>query len=489
MANTHSGVRALYVDQYLEGEVRDITQSECIVDVVLRAHAERFALLERLRQSEAIMNACDALEASTDAALEEYNSVHSELRAIGADRDESEVKRVLRGLGFTVADLIRPFSEFSGGWKTRVLLARGLYRNPQILMLDEPTNHLDLNAVIWFSDYLSKWKGTLIVVSHNIAFLDTICTNIIAFEHAQLREYRGNYTRYKIMAMQLAMKAETDWEALVKQTKALRKVGKKTDAAALEKKRATEGLVKPETIKRVHMRFQEIRELPSPVVTLDAASFTYASSAKPVLTGLNLRINSNARLTLVGPNGAGKTTFLNMVAGVTEPTGGDIVRHSVLRIGYYGQHAVETLPGDQTATEYLRTRFSISEADARSYLGRVGLEGATHIAQMSCLSGGQRARVVFAELQIKPCHLLILDEPTNHLDIDAVESLIEAIKEFQGAVLIVTHDSHLITSTGCQLWRCGHTFDESSCTVSEFKGEYDDYVSEIVNEGVDDDTD
>lgn len=312
----------LFVDQYLDTDLRDVIQTECIVDVVLRANKERFELMMRLRLLE------DAIE-NNDSALAEYITIQDSLTAIGADRAESEVKRVLRGLGFTTADLLRPFSEFSGGWKRRILLARALYIHPQLLFADEITNDLDLNTIIWLSNYLAEWKGTLVLISHNIAFLNTVCTDIIAFERAApqrtkfetladmqgtvqqwgctLQQYRGNYARYKKMIEQKCDTALETWNTFEKQFTELRKAGKKTEAAVLIKKRATEGCFKPEYNKHVLLRFPEIHAPSGAIVELVDVEYTYPGSTVSVFGGVSLRIVPGDRFTIVGPNRDGRS--------------------------------------------------------------------------------------------------------------------------------------------------------------------------------------
>lgn len=485
----------LFVDQYLDGDLRDVIQTESIVDVVLRANKERFVLMEKMRKLEKHI---DNEETSSDALLAEYCTVQDELTAIGADKAESEVKRVLKGLGFSVTDMLRPFSEFSGGWKRRVLLARAFYIHPEILFADEITNDLDLNAILWLSNYLSEWKGTLVLISHNIAFLNTVCTDIIAFERARppiekfenlgdmqgtisqwgctLQQYRGNYVRYKKMVQQKLDTALTAWNSFEKQFTDLRKAGKKTEAGALIKKRAGEGCFRPEYIKHVIVNFPEMRTLTGPIIEFIHTEYTYPDNTVPVLKDINLRINPDARYTIVGPNGAGKTTLLNLLTGVLEPTHGEIRRHRALVCHYYNQQTVELLPENKTAVEYLVETSKKSEGEVRAALGRMGLEGQTHILKMNCLSGGQRVRVAMADFQLRPAHMLVLDEVTNHLDIEAIEAIIEGINGFEGAVVIVSHDADFITETRCEILRC------SDNTVIEYRGTLEDYFEEIIKD-------
>lgn len=494
----------LFVDQYIDIDLRDIIQTENIVDVVLRANKERFILIEKMRKLEKELDKVDPypdtekMEDCSDSLIAEYCLIQDELVAIGADKAESEVKRVLKGLGFSITDMSRPFSEFSGGWKRRILLACALYIHPEILFADEITNDLDLNTIAWLSTYLSKWKGTLVLISHNIAFLNTVCTDIIAFERAKpllnkfenlgdmqgtisqwgctLQQYRGNYGRYKKMAQQKVDQALAAWSSFKRRFTDLRKAGKKVEAAALMKKSADEGCFRPEYIKHVVVNFPELCTLTNPIVEFIDVEYSYTT--EPVFSDINLRINSDTRYAIVGPNGAGKTTLLNLLTGVLEPTSGEIQRHSALSYHYYNQQTVELLPENKTAIEYLVETSKKSEIDVRAALGRMGLEGTTHLLKINSLSGGQRVRVAMADFQLRATHMLVFDEVTNHLDIEAVEAIIEGINAYEGAIIIVSHDGDFITETKCKLLKC------CDGSVIEYRGTMDDYFEEFVEVGI-----
>jgi len=472
------------------------TQTDCdvddtIVNVVLRANEERYALQQDLRTAESILDT----DTASERALARYNEIHAKLRAIGADRAEADVKRTLHGLGFT--DLNRPFNEFSGGWKRRVLLARALYLEPEILLADEITNDLDLAAVSWLAEHLAtKWKGTLIVVSHNIAFMNTVCTDIIAFERApiplpvkdltdfqkpafvtgcKLQTYKGNYTRYKNAIDKSYPATVKSWATLEKQYSELRKNNKSKEATALLQKRAAEGILRPEKDKHISVAFQSLAAITSSALCeLTNVSLTYASTDTTTITDINLRINADARITIVGANGTGKSTLLRAIIGDPEinVSKGIITKNGALKIHYYNQSTVDTLPPDHTAIQYLREIYNVAESTVRRVLGCIGLEGKTHTIPIRELSGGQRVRVALAGFQLAPAHLLIFDEITNHLDIDAIEAVIAAVNEFEGAVIIVSHDAQLITDTKCTIWLT------ADGTVREYTGDITELNSE-----------
>lgn len=484
----------LCVNQYSDMEQTiDETYKETIVETVLKANTERWTLIKEVLSIESIIE-------TDDSALDKYNALQEQLVAIGADKDESLVKKTLRGLGFTVKDLERSYSEFSGGWRRRVMLARALYMKPNILLADEITNDLDLESISWLSSYMLKWQGTLILVSHNIGFLDIVCTHMLAFERAipnslsitakdisdlqgtsfvwgcNIKEYKGNYSRYVRMLIQQIKSSEKTWNAFEKEYTNLKKSGKKAEVASLIKKRAIEGVIRPETQKRHVMCFPEITALGSPIIQFRDVEYDYSpeSEMPPILSDIHLRINSDSRITIVGPNGAGKTTLLKLIVGELEPTYGEIDRNFALKIHYFNQQTVELLPFELNSIEYLMNKSSMTEIVVRAALGRIGLEGKTHEIPIGSLSGGQRVRVALASFMLRPAHLLVFDEVTNHLDIEAVEAVRDGINEYEGAVVIVSHDANFIEETKCSIWRCDNG------TVTEYKYELMDYFDEVM---------
>ncbi|XP_036902763.1 ATP-binding cassette sub-family F member 1 isoform X2 [Sturnira hondurensis] len=456
------------------------------VQAVLRADTKRLKLLEEERQLQG------QLEQGDDTAAERLEKVYEELRASGAAAAEAKARRILAGLGFDPEMQNRPTEKFSGGWRMRVSLARALFMEPTLLMLDEPTNHLDLNAVIWLNNYLQGWRKTLLIVSHDQGFLDDVCTDIIHLDAQRLHYYRGNYMTFKKMYQQKQKELLKQYEKQEKKLKELKAGGKSTKQAEKQTKEALtrkqqkcrrknqdeESQETPELLKRpkeyiVRFTFPNPPPLSPPVLGLHGVTFGYEGQ-KPLFKNLDFGIDMDSRICIVGPNGVGKSTLLLLLTGKLTPTHGEMRKNHRLKIGFFNQQYAEQLRMDETPTDYLQQVFNLPYQDARKCLGRFGLESHAHTIQICKLSGGQKARVVFAELACREPDVLILDEPTNNLDIESIDALGEAINEYKGAVIVVSHDARLITETNCQLW----VVEEQS--VSQIDGDFEDYKREVL---------
>ncbi|XP_020829881.1 ATP-binding cassette sub-family F member 1 isoform X2 [Phascolarctos cinereus] len=456
------------------------------VQAVLRADTKRLKLLEEEKRLQG------KLEQGDDAAAERLEKVYEELRAMGAAAAEAKARRILAGLGFDPEMQNRPTQKFSGGWRMRVSLARALFMEPTLLMLDEPTNHLDLNAVIWLNNYLQGWRKTLLIVSHDQGFLDDVCTDIIHLDAQRLHYYRGNYMTFKKMYQQKQKELLKQYEKQEKKLKELKAGGKSTKQAEKQTKEALtrkqqkcrrknqdeEAQEAPELLKRpkeytVRFTFPDPPPLSPPVLGLHGVTFGYEGQ-KPLFKNLDFGIDMDSRICIVGPNGVGKSTLLLLLTGKLAPTRGEMRKNHRLKIGFFNQQYAEQLRMEETATEYLQRGFNLPYQDARKCLGRFGLESHAHTIQICKLSGGQKARVVFAELACREPDVLILDEPTNNLDIESIDALGEAINEYKGAVIVVSHDARLITETNCQLW----VVEEQS--VSQIDGDFEDYKREVL---------
>ncbi|XP_044113521.1 ATP-binding cassette sub-family F member 1 isoform X4 [Neovison vison] len=456
------------------------------VQAVLRADTKRLKLLEEERQLQG------QLEQGDDTAAERLEKVYEELRATGAAAAEAKARRILAGLGFDPEMQNRPTQKFSGGWRMRVSLARALFMEPTLLMLDEPTNHLDLNAVIWLNNYLQGWRKTLLIVSHDQGFLDDVCTDIIHLDAQRLHYYRGNYMTFKKMYQQKQKELLKQYEKQEKKLKELKAGGKSTKQAEKQTKEALtrkqqkcrrknqdeESQEAPELLKRpkeytVRFTFPNPPPLSPPVLGLHGVTFGYEGQ-KPLFKNLDFGIDMDSRICIVGPNGVGKSTLLLLLTGKLTPTRGEMRKNHRLKIGFFNQQYAEQLRMEETPTEYLQRGFNLPYQDARKCLGRFGLESHAHTIQICKLSGGQKARVVFAELACREPDVLILDEPTNNLDIESIDALGEAINEYKGAVIVVSHDARLITETNCQLW----VVEEQS--VSQIDGDFEDYKREVL---------
>lgn len=461
------------------------------VDMVLKADKKRLGLLAEEKHLLDAINSKDVK--ISDAANKRLKEVYVELDAIGADKAEARARRILSGLGFTTEMQARPTKNFSGGWRMRVSLARALFMEPTLLLLDEPTNHLDLNAVIWLDNYLQQWKKTLLVVSHDQAFLDNVCTDIIHLDYQKLYYYRGNYSSFKKMYKQKLREHEKAYEKQTKQIKALKASGKsgkqaeeqaKTTASRkkernMSKKEQEEAaeqhaelLARPKEYK-VKFTLKNPPPLNPPILGLKDAKFGY--EGQPLLfKKIDFGLDMKSRVAIVGPNGVGKSTFLKMITGKIDLHDGECIRNPRLRIGFYNQHSADQLTLHETPVEYLQRNFNLDYQDSRKLLGRFGLGGHAHTIKIKDLSGGQKSRVALADMASREPDIIILDEPTNNLDIESIDALGDAINEFTGGVVIVSHDARLILETNCQLWVV------EDKTLEEIDGDFDDYRREIL---------
>merc|ERR1712013_542344 len=383
-----------------------------------------------------------------------------------------KARRLLAGLGFDRGMQDRATNKFSGGRRMRVSLARALFIEPTLLMLDEPTNHLDLNAVIWLDNYLQMYKKTLLIVSHDQSFLDNVCTDIIHLDQCKLWYYKGNYSMFKKMEMQKRRERIKEYEKQEKRIKELKSSehSKNDD----EDTGPTELLERPKEY-LVKFRFPETSTLQPPILGLYNASFNYEDQP-PLFKNVEFGIDMESRVAIVGPNGVGKSTFLKMIMGDLEPVKGEARKNLRLKIGRYDQHSGEHLTAEESPTEYLMRLFDLPVEKARRQLGSFGLQSHAHTVQMKDLSGGQKARVALAELTLSAPDVVILDEPTNNLDIESIDALAEALNEYEGGVIIVSHDERLIRETNCQLW----VIEEQ--TINEIEGGFDDYRKEVLDE-------
>ncbi|CAH2314289.1 ATP-binding cassette sub-family F member 1 [Pelobates cultripes] len=456
------------------------------VQAVLKADTKRLRLLEQEKRLQA------RLEKGDDTAGERLEKVYEELRATGAASAEAKARRILAGLSFTPEMQDRETKRFSGGWRMRVSLARALFMEPTLLMLDEPTNHLDLNAVIWLNNYLQGWKKTLLIVSHDQGFLDDVCTDIMHLDNQKLYYYRGNYMTFKKMYQQKQKEMQKQYDKQEKRLKELKAGGKSSKQAEKQTKEALtrkqqkcrkknadeEGNEPAELLKRpkeytVKFTFPNPPPLSPPILGLHGVDFGY-SGQKMLFKNLDFGIDMESRVCIVGPNGVGKSTLLLLLTGKLTPTKGEMRKNHRLKVGFFNQQYADQLTMEETATEYLQRNFNLPYQDARKCLGRFGLESHAHTIQICKLSGGQKARVVFAELCCREPDVLILDEPTNNLDIESIDALAEAVNEYKGAVITVSHDARLITETNCQLW----VVEEQ--TVNQIEGDFDDYKREVL---------
>ncbi|XP_014281650.1 ATP-binding cassette sub-family F member 1 [Halyomorpha halys] len=472
------GIDILYCEQEV---VSDDTPA---VEAVLKADTKRTELMKLAKE----------LENKVDfESQERLKEVYEELKIIGADSAEPRARRILAGLGFSKSMQDRATKNFSGGWRMRVSLARALFVEPTLLLLDEPTNHLDLNAVIWLDNYLQGWKKTLLIVSHDQSFLDNVCNEIIHLDTLKLYYYKGNYSMFKKMYVQKRKEMIKEYEKQEKRLKELKSHGQSKKQAEKKQKEALtrkqeknktklqkreedngpiELLQKPKDY-IVKFSFPDPPPLQPPILGLHNVDFGYPDQ-NLLFRQVDFGIDLSSRVAIVGPNGVGKSTFLKLLTSDLAPHRGEVKKNHRLHIGRFDQHSGEHLTAEETPAEYLMRLFNLPYETARKVLGTFGLSSHAHIIKMKDLSGGQKARVALAELCQTAPDVLILDEPTNNLDIESIDALAEAIVEFKGGVIIVSHDERLIRETECNLW----VIEDQ--TINEVDGDFDDYRKELL---------
>ena len=438
---------------------------------VLAAHTERSALLAELEE---------ANDGTRIAAI------HDRLNDIGAHSAPARVARILAGLGFDDAAQSRPLGTFSGGWRMRVSLAAGLFSEPDFLLLDEPTNHLDLEASIWLEGFLARYPNGLLLVSHDRDLLNRVADGILHLDHQRLTYYTGNFERFERTRREKLAQQQAMYERQQTERKHIQSFVDRFRYKASKARQAQSRLKMLERMEPIAtvagertatFQFPKPAELAPPIFVLERASVGYSKDT-PILRGLDVRMDMDDRIALLGANGNGKTTFLRLLAGELSPMDGEIRRISKLDVGYFAQDQFDQLDPNITSFQHLMTKMhDDGEAKVRSHLGQFGLEQAKGNTKIGDLSGGEKARLVLATITTKKPNMLLLDEPTNHLDIDAREALVQALNQFEGAVVLVSHDPHLVSLVADRLW----VIKDGRCTT--FDGDVADYRREILDAG------
>jgi ATP-binding cassette, subfamily F, member 3 len=432
------------------------------------------------------------LENRLAAAEEAHDGVlMGELHAALADADvytvRSRAETLLMGLGFKEEELKRPVSSFSGGWRMRLNLAQALMTPSDLLLLDEPTNHLDLDAIIWLEEWLKRYPGTLIVVSHDRDFLDSVVTAIVHIDQKKLRRYSGDYSSFEAQRAQNLQLAAAQYEKQQRERAHLQSFIDRFRAKATKARQAQSRmkmLAKMEELAPLHVaapfsfEFREPLRAPNPLLVLEDVAAGYGDKA--VLKGINLSLQSEQRIGLLGINGAGKSTFIKTVAGALPPLGGSMTVNKGLVIGYFAQHQVEMLRDDQSPLWHLarisgKERASPREQELRDYLGGFNFPGDMATSTIEHFSGGEKARLALALIVWQRPNLLLLDEPTNHLDLETREALAVALAQFEGTLVLVSHDRHLLRATTEQL------VIVADGAVKPFDGDLDDYRESLLN--------
>ena len=444
---------------------------ENLIEIVLAADEE---LVELNREA----------ECATDP--HRIAEIHVRLHDKGASRAQARAARLLAGLGFDEAAQQRPCHSFSGGWRMRLALAALLFTEPDLLLLDEPTNHLDLEATLWLENYLRHYPGTVLLVSHDRDLLNRVVEEILHLENGKLTLYSGNYDRFeKTRRMRLAqnekLRARQD-----AQKQRIMKFVERFRYKATKAKQAQSRLKMLERMEPI----PEHREdgtvaftfpapkpaLASPLYTTEDVSVGYDGMA--VIKNLSVRFDDDDRIALIGANGNGKSTLIKLLAGRLQPMAGKVDKSGKLRVGYFAQHQADEL--DLAATPLIamtRKRPRDTVTQVRAQLGRFGFGKEKAETKIGDLSGGEKARLLFALMSAEAPHILLLDEPANHLDVDSRQALVQSINAFEGAVVIVSHDPHLIALTADCLWLV------AGGTVTPFDGDMDDYRALLANSG------
>jgi ATP-binding cassette, subfamily F, member 3 len=409
--------------------------------------------------------------------------IQTRLADIEAHAAPARASTILAGLGFDEAAQQQPLASFSGGWRMRVALAAVLFAEPDLLLLDEPTNHLDLEASLWLEDYLRRYPKTLLLVSHDRELLNRVPERIVHLDQRKLTSYAGGYDAFERIRREkltLQAKERARIEARRKHMQAFVDRFRYKASKARQAQSRLKAIAKLEPIPAVIeapdvvLRFPKPQVPPPPLITLERAASGYGDHV--VLDRLDLRIDPDDRIALLGANGNGKSTFAKLLAGQLAPLRGEIVRAPKLRVGYFAQHQIEALRPEDSALQHLAHRLPDErEERLRARLGAFGLTQDKADLPAGVLSGGEKARLTFALISAEAPQFLVLDEPTNHLDIDSRDALIEAVNGFAGAVLLVSHDPHLIELTADRLWLV------EGGRVQPFDGDLEDYRRRLLN--------
>ncbi|XP_020711475.1 ATP-binding cassette sub-family F member 3 isoform X2 [Athalia rosae] len=452
-----SHVRVLHVEQEVASDDTSALHS------VLECDHERSELLSREADLQHALE-----EGGGDSIGEELARVYEAMRLAEVDKAPAKASAILSGLGFSVERQSWPTKSFSGGWRMRLALARALFSRPDLLLLDEPTNMLDIKAILWLEKYLQSWPTTLLVVSHDRNFLDTVPTDILYLKAQKIEAYRGNYDQFSRTKGERERNQQREFEA--QQAKRAH-VQEFIDRFRYNANRASSVQSKIKMLEKlpelkpmekegeVTLRFPEVEALSPPILQLNEVSFRWDNSRNDIaflFSGVNLTATLQSRICIVGENGAGKTTLLKIITGKLSPTRGTVHLHRNLKFGYFSQHHVDQLDMSVCPVELLQNHFPGKPMEEyRRMLGSFGVSGDLALQTINSLSGGQKSRVALALMCAAMPNFLVLDEPTNHLDIESIEALGKALEAYQGGVILVSHDERLIRMVCQELWVCG----------------------------------
>jgi ATP-binding cassette, subfamily F, member 3 len=442
-----------------------------LIDVVLNSDTERAALL---REAETCFEDVDRM-----------GYIYTRLDEIDAYEAPARASTILAGLGFDDEAQQSPISNYSGGWRMRVALAAALFLQPDLLMLDEPTNHLDFEALIWLENYLMKFNKTLIIISHDRDLLNKAVDHIVNLENKKLVTYTGNYDQFERRRAERLLNQQAMHE---KQMAAKAKMMEFVDRFRAKASKARQAQSRLKAIEKMDIvdavmadrvtafNFPNPEELLSPMISLDEVDVGY-SVGKPVLRRLNLRIDSDDRIALLGANGNGKSTLVKLLSGRLETLSGSLRSSGKLRVGYFAQFQTDELDVTQSPLEVMRSATGgMPEAKLRALLSNFGFDRHKVETKVGELSGGEKARLLFCLMSFDAPHIMLLDEPTNHLDIDAREALMQALNAYKGAVILVSHDPHLVECVAERLWLV------ADGTCREYADDLDGYRQLVVKQ-------
>ncbi|KAH9845542.1 putative ABC transporter ATP-binding protein [Teratosphaeria destructans] len=487
---THISI--LHVEQEISGD--DTPALQAVLDAdVWRKHLlkEQEKITAELQELEAKRS--QIADTSTDAAKIDkqrdglditLSDVQAKLAEMESDKAEPRAASILAGLGFSPERQQYATKTFSGGWRMRLALARALFCEPDLLLLDEPSNMLDVPSITFLANYLQTYPSTVLVVSHDRAFLNEVATDIIHQHSERLDYYKGaNFESFYATKEERRKTAKREYENQMAQRAHLQafidkfryNAAKSSEAQSrIKKLEKMPVLEPPEAEYSVHFKFPEVEKLSPPIIQMSNVSFGYSKDKPPLLKNVDLDVQLDSRIGIVGPNGAGKTTALKLLIGALQPTSGLISQNPRLRIGFFAQHHVDALDLNASAVGFMAAKYpGKGDEEYRRHLGAFGITGMTGLQKMALLSGGQKSRVAFACLALTNPHILVLDEPSNHLDIEAMDALSTALQQFQGGVLMVSHDVTMLQNVCTSLWVCDHG------TVEHFGGTVKDYKKRI----------
>lgn len=441
------------------------------IDCVLSGHAP-------------LMNAKAALERAEASGDEmALAAAHSELAEVNEGAVVAQAKAILAGLGFAEADSCRKVHDFSGGWRNRIQLARALMRPADLLLLDEPTNHLDIDSLIWLENWLRRVEATVIIISHDREFLDRSVNTIWSVEDGTICRYAGNYSQFELARIEKLRAQESARRAYETQAAHLTSFIERFRAKATKARQAQSRIkmleklqaVEPVRAKR-EWRFNFLKPLRLPEHLVDGENLKIGYGDKVVLSGVSFSIRSGERIGILGVNGAGKSTLVKAIVGELTPMSGELRHGQGLEIGYFAQHQLDQLRMDETPLEHLRHLApDAREQELRDFLGTYRFSGDFAEAKVAPMSGGEKARLALALIAWKKPNLLVLDEPTNHLDMETREALTMALSTYEGAVLLVSHDRHLLRAVTDELWLVHEGRKEV------FEGDLDDYAKIVLD--------